>query len=294
MLQTKSNRQYQFIINIVLILVTAIMVLPFILLFLSSITAESALVVHGYSFFPKEFSLSAYQYIMQNATAIFRAYGITILVTIIGTIAGTIGMSMLAYVISVQNLPGRKGLMFYIFFSMLFNGGLVPTYIMWTQTFGIKNTLWALLLPNLLMTPMNVILMRSYYQNNIPSALYEAAQIDGASQFRVYRSVVVPLGKPIFVTVGLFTGLSYWNDWTNALYYINDKKLYSLQALLNQMLKDAQALAADFSGDAGAVSIPTNAVRMAIAFVAILPILIIYPFLQKYFQKGIALGAVKG
>lgn len=282
------------VIHILLILVTAFMILPFILLFSASITSESVLLTEGYSFLPRAVCLEAYEYLLTNSASILRAYGITIFITLFGTLAGVFGMSTLAYVLSLKGLPAGRILAFFIFFSLLFNGGLVPTYLMWTQTFHIKNTIWALIFPNLLMTPMNVILMRTYYLTNIPGELYEAAKIDGAGLFKIYRSVVLPLGKPIFVTIALFTGLSYWNDWMNALYYISDSRLYSLQALLNQILRNAQAMASDFSGDMGGMAIPTNSVRMAIAFIAILPILVVYPFLQKYFQSGIAMGALKG
>lgn len=294
MLKNKKYYRYQTMIHILLILVTAFMILPFILLFSASITSEATLLTRGYSIIPRVVSLEAYKYLLTNSAAILRAYGITIFITLFGTVLGVFGMSALAYVLSLKGLPAGKFLAFFIFFSLLFNGGLVPTYLMWTQTFHIKNTIWALIFPNLLMTPMNVILMRTFYMTNIPGELYEAAKIDGAGLFKIYRSVVLPLGKPIFVTIALFTGLSYWNDWMNALYYISDSRLYSLQALLNQILRNAQAMASDFSGDMGGLAIPTNSVRMAIAFIAILPILAVYPFLQKYFQSGIAMGALKG
>ena len=202
---------------------------------------------------------------------------------------------MLAFPLSIERLPGRKFFSFFVFFTMLFNGGLVPSYIMWTTMIGVKNTIWAYILPNFLMSAFNVILMRTYFRTSIPITLYEAAQVDGATYFRVYRSLVVPLGKPIFVTVGLFAGLGYWNDWTNGLYYITKSNMLSIQALLNKMIQDIQALASLSTADSGALlSLPAVSIRMAIAFVAILPILIIYPFLEKYFASGIMLGAVKG
>ena len=296
MIHSKSNRRYQIIINIILILVTIIMIAPMVLLLMSSLSSETSLLVYGYSFIPREFSLDAYKYIFSNGETIFRAYGITIVVTIVGTACNLILSSMTAYVLSVRKLPFRNIISFYIFFTMLFNGGLVPSYLMWTSVFHIKNTLWALIVPNFLLSAMNVILVRTYYTTSIPEALYEAAKIDGASYMYIYRKIVLPMGKPILVTVGLFSGLGYWNDWTNGLYYINDAKLYSIQNLLNKMIQDIQALQANASSAAGsaAMRIPTVSVRMAIAFVALLPILLVYPFLQKYFAEGIALGAVKG
>ena len=271
------------------------MILPLVLLFMSSITDESTLIVNGYSFFPAKFSLEAYRYIMTNSATVFRAYGITIMVTAIGTTLSIIMVTLMAFPLSLRDLPGRNVLAFIVFFTMLFNGGLVPTYILWSSTIGIKNTLWAYILPNFLMSAFNVILVRTYFQSSIPYDLYEAAKIDGANYPTIYWKVVLPLGKPIIVTIGLFTGLSYWNDWTNGLYYITSSSMLSIQSLLNKMIQDIQALSALSTADSGKLmNIPQVSIRMAIAFVAILPILVIYPFLQKYFASGIMLGAVKG
>jgi len=295
MVMSKGLKVYQVIINIILILVTLAMSLPLVLLFMSSITEESTLIVNGYSFFPEKLSLEAYEYIMQNATTVFRAYGITILVTVIGTLGNLLLTSMLAYPLSLKELPGRKVISFYVFFTMLFSGGLVPSYIMWTTKFGIKNTIWAYILPNFLMSAFNIILVRTYFSTNIPVDIYESAKIDGAGYMRIYWKIALPLGKPILVTVGLFAGLAYWNDWTNGLYYINKSELLSIQTLLNRMIRDIQALQAQSTIDSGSLmKVPQVSIRMAIAFVAIIPILIIYPFLQKYFASGIMIGAVKG
>lgn len=292
----KYHKRYQIIINFVLILVTLCMILPLVLLFISSVSSEKTLLVNGYSFFPKELSLDAYEYIWKNRLTIFRAYGITIIVTAIGTTLNLAMSTLMAFSLSIRKLPFRNVLSFYVIFTMLFSGGLVPSYIMWTSVFHIKNTILALLLPNLMISAMNVMLIRTYFINSIPEAIYEAAQIDGASYFTIFRVIALPLGKPILVTVSLFAGLAYWNDWTNGLYYINEPELFSIQTLLNKMIQDLQAIQANSAaGAAGAgAAIPQVSVRMAIAFVALLPILLIYPFLQKYFAKGIALGAVKG
>ena len=245
-------------------------------------------------------SLYAYQYIVRQGEKILRAYGVTIIVTIIGTILNITISSMMAYPLSVKTLPHRRALTFFVFFTMLFNGGLVPTYLMYVNYFHIKNTLWALLIPNFLMSANNVLMIRSYFVTSIPGALFEAAQIDGAGHFKVFTMVVLPLGKPILVTMGLFSGLAYWNDWTNGLYYLSGnegQKLYSIQNLLNQMITDIQYLASGkVVGNIGSevAKLPTTSIRMAIAFIAMLPLFIIYPFLQKYFAEGITLGAVKG
>ena len=296
MINSKTFKRHQILVNIVMTIVTVIMIAPLVLLFIASISSEQTLLVNGYSFFPKELSLDAYRYILTNRQTVLRAYGMTILATAIGTAVNLLLSATLGYVLSVRNLPFRNAISFYVFFTMLFNGGLVPSYLMWTNTFHIQNTIWALIVPNFLLSAMNVILIRTYYATSIPEAIYESAQIDGASYFKVFSSIVLPLGKPILVTVGLFTGVSYWNDWTNGLYYVNNSKLFTIQILLNKMIQDLQALQANAStaGNAATLQIPTVSVRMAIAFVALLPILVVYPFLQKYFAEGIAVGAVKG
>lgn len=295
LIKSRNEKIYQCVISIILALVSVIMVAPLILLFLSSITDENTLLVNGYSFFPEKLSLVAYQYILQNSVTIFRAYGITILVTVVGTTASLLMVSLMAFPLSLPNLPGRKQLNFFVFFTMLFSGGLVPSYIMWTNIFHIKNTILAYILPTFLMNAFNVILARTFFATNIPTAIYEAAKIDGAGYTTIFRRILLPMSKPILVTIGLFTGLSYWNDWTNGLYYISKSDMLSVQALLNRMVQDIQALATNSSVSSGAaMQVPQVSIRMAIAFVAVLPILLVYPFLQKYISNGIAFGAVKG
>lgn len=300
MTDSKSSRQFQIGINAVLILVTLMVVLPFLLVFVSSITDENVLIRNGYSFFPEKISFYAYQYIIRQGDKILRAYGVTILATFLGTVLNVAMSALMAYPLSVRTLPYRRGITFFIFFTMLFNGGLVPTYLMYVNYFHIKNTLWALVIPNLLLSANNVLMIRSYYMTSIPDALFEAAKIDGAGHLKIFLSLVLPLGKPILVTMGLFSGLAYWNDWTNGLYYLSGnagQKLYSIQNLLNQMITDIQYLASGkVAGNIGAevAKLPATSIRMAIAFIAMLPLFIIYPFLQKYFAEGITLGAVKG
>lgn len=300
MTDSKSSRQFQIGINAVLILVTLMVVLPFLLVFISSITDENVLIRNGYSFFPEKISFYAYQYIIRQGDKILRAYGVTILATFLGTVLNVAMSALMAYPPSVRTLPYRRGITFFIFFTMLFNGGLVPTYLMYVNYFHIKNTLWALVIPNLLLSANNVLMIRSYYMTSIPDALFEAAKIDGAGHLKIFLSLVLPLGKPILVTMGLFSGLAYWNDWTNGLYYLSGnagQKLYSIQNLLNQMITDIQYLASGkVAGNIGAevAKLPATSIRMAIAFIAMLPLFIIYPFLQKYFAEGITLGAVKG
>ncbi|SHK21457.1 putative aldouronate transport system permease protein [Anaerocolumna jejuensis DSM 15929] len=298
-MRKKKINAYQIIAHVVMIMVTISVILPFLLLFMSSITSEDVLLNYGYSFFPRKISLEAYTYILQSGTKILRAYSMTILVTAVGTTVSILIAALFAYPLSLSNLPFKKVFNFFVFFTMLFNGGLIPSYIMWTNIFHIKDTVWGLMFPNLLMNAMSVLMIRTYFANSIPSTLFEAAQIDGASQLQVFRKIVIPLGKPILVTMGTFAGLAYWNDWTNGLYYISKRTdYYTIQNLLNKMVSDLQFLTSNSNLTSQAAQeiakVPSTGIQMAIAFIAILPILVLFPFLQKYYSKGIMLGAVKG
>ena len=294
----KQERRYQRMITVVLALISLIMVIPLVLLVGASFTSNNEIVLHGYSFFPKELSLEAYRYIWNERAQVFHAYGITILVTAIGTTIGVMMTLLYAYVLAHEKFPGKTFLAFYLFFTMLFNGGLVPTYIMYTRYLHMKNTIPALIILGLLMCAFNVILTRTYIQSIVPAALSEAAKIDGATEFQVFRKVVLPMCKPIIATVGLFAGLGYWNDWTNGLYYIIDTNKFSIQQLLNNMIKNIEIHSKNANSNINLASvgggIPQETVRMAIAIVGLLPILIVFPFVQKYFVKGISIGAVKG
>jgi len=295
-MRDKPTSKYQIITNAIMILWTIIIILPFLLLFMSSITDENTLVANGYSYFPAKFSLSAYTYILQSGGKILKAYGVSILVTAVGTLVNVALSAMMAYPLSVRNLPGRKIMNFFVFFTMLFNGGIVPSYLLWSSL-GIKDTIYAQLLPNFLVSAWNVMMIRTYFTTSIPEALYEAAEIDGATQFQIFRKIVLPLGKPILVTMGTFAGLTYWNDWTNGLYFITrNKDVYNVQNLLNTMVSNIQYLASSSNSNvtSAAAAIPSTAIQMSIAFVAILPIMLIFPFFQKYYTKGLTLGGVKG
>lgn len=282
--------------NIILIITSVLCVVPFLLLIISSLTDENTLVQNGYSFMPVKWSLAAYQYIWQQGIVIVRAYAITIFVTLLGTSGGLIVTSMLAYPLSRKDLPYGKAFAFFVFFTMLFNGGLVPTYLMYVNVFHIKNTLLALIIPGLFVNSFFCMIMRSYFTSNIPDAIIESAYIDGASEFKIYTSIILPLSKPIMATIGLFLGINYWNDWYNGLIYLNDTKLFSIQNVLNRMISDAQFLASSNLGtvSTGNITLPTTSTRMAVAVVTVLPILLAYPFFQRYFIKGITIGSVKG
>ena len=278
----------------VLVIIT---LLPIILIVIASFTEEQTLIRDGYTFFPKNFSLDAYYYMVKQGAVIVRAYGVSIFVTVVGTCLSVLLTTMLAYPMSRKSFKFRNALAFFVFFTMLFNGGIVPSYIMWTKFLHIKDTIWALIIPNYLVTAFNVILVKNFYQNSIPDSLVEAAQIDGASEFTIFRKIMFPLAVPTVATISLFTGICYWNDWTNGLYYISDEKLYSIQLLLMKIMNNIQALRSNSTAallGTGTVDLPGTSIRMAMAVIGILPILLIYPFVQKYLVKGVVVGAVKG
>lgn len=292
-----ESKTFNRVATVILSILVVIALLPIILIVIASFTDETALLRDGYSFFPKALSTDAYYYMVKQGAVIVRAYGISFLITIVGTVGSIVITTMLAYPMSRKSFKYANALSFFVFFTMLFNGGIVPSYIMWTRFFHIKNTIWALLIPNYLVTAFNVILVKNFYANNVPDALVEAAQIDGASELQIFYKIMFPLARPVVATVALFTGLCYWNDWTNGLYYVDNEKLYSIQLLLIKIMNNIQGLKANSSAamlGTGAVDLPGTSVRMAMAFIGILPILLIYPFVQKYLVEGVVIGAVKG
>lgn len=293
-----ENKLFRIIVYVIMSILSLACVLPILLLFMASITDEQALVANGYSFFPETFSVYAYEYIFKASSTIIRAYGITFFITFVGTTVNILLTLLIAYPLSRRSLKGRNKISFLIFFTMMFNGGLVPSYMMWTQTFHIRDTIFALLVPNLMLNAFNIIMMRNYFSNNIPDSLIEAAQIDGATELKILFKVALPLSTPIIATVGLMAGLAYWNDWMNGLYYLFKKTdLYSIQNVLNTMINNIQFLqsqAASQGSEFTSGSLPSTGIRMAIAVIAIIPIMAIYPFVQKAFVKGIIVGGVKG
>lgn len=293
----QHDKKTQFVMNLFMIILTLCCVLPFLLMVSASFTQEAALTRNGYQFIPEVFSLETYSYLMKSANTIVKGYGMTILVTVLGTLANLTLTILFAYPLSRKDLPYRGALSFFLFFTMLFNGGLVPTYMMYANTFHIKNTIWALIVPGLMMNAFYVIMMRSFFSASIPDSLIEAAKLDGASELQVLWQVIIPLSKPMIVTLVLMVGLNYWNDWMNGLYYVNDQNLYTIQMILNNMINNIEFLSKNaslFGAGAAVVKMPTVGIRMGIAVIAVLPIMVIYPFLQKYFVKGIVIGGVKG
>lgn len=293
----KSERGFSNAAALIMVFLAVICVFPVLLLFMSSITSEASLLKNGYSIFPEEFGFEAYRYLWMSKEKILRAYGMTIAQTSVGTSLSVVITTLLAYPLSRKELPGRNFIAFYIFFTMLFSGGMIPSYMMWTQMFHIKDTFFALIFPSLLLSGFAVIMMRTYFSTNIPDNVLEAAKIDGASEVKILLRIVLPMSKPILSTVGLMTALAYWNDWINGLYYLTKRTdLYTIQNLLNRLITSADFLSNNQANSmlAANIQVPSVGVRMAIAVIAILPILVIYPFFQKGFVKGIVIGGVKG
>lgn len=283
--------------HFLLILLGVLCVGAFLLVLGSSFQSEREIQQYGYSILPRAFSLEAYKAVFQSPSMIIDAYVITIITTVIGTVIGVCISASAGYVISRRNYRYRNILSFYIFFTMLFNGGLVPTYILVSQWLHLKNSMWALILP-LVVNAWYIILMKGFFQG-LPDSMMEAARIDGASELRIFFGIVLPVSKPVLATIALFYALGYWNDWYQSLLYVEDQSLYKLQYLLMQILKKAQFL----NSEAGravmgtgvtTMDMPTLNLRMAMCVLAVGPMLLVFPFFQKYFVKGITVGSIKG
>jgi putative aldouronate transport system permease protein len=294
---SKDERTFARISIIILSIFALLSFSPFILIAVSSVSSTESLINKGYSFFPSSLSVDSYLYMLAQSKILIRSYGVSLFVTTVGTVISLIITPMLAYPLSRPDFKLRNLFTFLVFFSLLFNGGVVPAYIMWTKLFSLKNTIWALIIPTYLMNGFNVLLVKNYFERNIPRDLIEAAQIDGADELTIFTQVMMPLSTPVIATVGMFTGLAYWNDWINGLYYINDPSLYGVQQLLIRILSNIAFLrssaAASVVGNI-VISLPGDSIRMALAVIGILPILIVFPILQKYFIRGVVIGAVKG
>lgn len=269
-------------------------IFPFILVISSSLSEESAIIEKGFQIFPTAFSTEAYSLLFKYPAEMLRAYGVTISVTAIGTIVGLFLTSMTAYVLSRRDFKWRSRFSFFFFFTTLFSGGLVPWYLMIINYLHLKDTLLVLILP-MMMNVFYIIVMKSF-MSSIPDAITESAKIDGAGDFRIFMQLIVPLSKPALATIGLFIALAYWNDWYNALLFISKSELMPLQYYLYKMLgnMDGMRKAMMASGAVVNTDLPTESLKMAMTIVATGPILLAYPFIQKYFVTGLTIGAVKG
>lgn len=277
----------------VLCLFAVVCIIPFILVIASSLTSESYIIKNGYVLWPKEFTTAAYELIFKNPIKIIRAYAVTIFVTVVGTAASVFLNAMTGYVLQRKDFKWRNIFSFYFFFTTLFSGGLVPWYILCVKTLHLKNTIWALIIPTLV-SVWNIILVKGF-MGSLPGEITESAKIDGAGDFRIFVKLILPLSKPVIATIGLFTALSYWNDWYLCMLFIDKKELFDLQYLLYQMMGSIKALREIASQTTVSVSsMPIESTKMALTIVATGPIILAYPFVQKYFVKGLTLGSVKG
>lgn len=279
-------------------IIALLCLIPFIMILAGSFSSEMAITANGFSLLPQDFSLEAYKTVFKVPGTVAKAYAVTILLTGVGTVVGLLMQTMTAYVLTKKDFDWRNGFSFFFYFTTLFSGGLVPTYVLYTQTLKLRNNYLALLLP-LLFSVFNLLIMKSYI-SAIPDSLTDAARIDGCGEFRILFQVVLPLIKPALATVGLFIALSYWNDWYNAMLYIRDDTMYPLQYFLYQQVNSIEAYKKMISmnsvgGDVvSAMSLPTQTLKMALTIVVTGPIILAFPFVQKYFVQGITIGAVKG
>ncbi len=285
------------LLNAFFIIYTVLCLIPIVLVLMISFTDESVISIHGYKLIPEKFSTYAYEFVLADWQSILNAYTITIVVTVAGTVLGVLITSMYAYVISRKDFRYRNTFSFIVFFTMLFSGGLVPWYIMWTKMMHLGDTVWILFIPGCL-NAFYVMVMKSFFANNIPDSIIESAKIDGAGEFRTYFKIVTPLAVPGLATIGLFLALGYWNDWYTPLVFINKRNLVPIQYFLYEVQSRINFLNSVMNmgkyKDALSLNTPDETARMALAVVGIGPIVLAYPFFQRFFISGLTIGAVKG
>lgn len=287
------------ILNIIMIILTLSFLIPVILIFVVSFSSNESIRRVGYTLTPLSWSLAGYRYLLGTSSQLVNSAFVSVFVTVTGTALSVIVMGMIAYVIYRKDFKYRLQLSFYIFFTMLFSGGLVPSYVINTRLLHLGNTIWILILP-FLCGAWNVIILRTFYTQSIPDSLIDAAKIDGARELKIYFRIVFPIGLPGIATIALFQVVALWNDWFTGLLYINNSHLLQLQVLLEKIQANMNILAQnpDFanspSGMQMALDMPTDSARMALAVIIMTPILFAYPFFQRYFVKGLTIGSVKG
>lgn len=285
------------VLHTVFILLALVCIIPLVLVIIISFSDEKGILLNGYQLFPEKLSFKAFEYVLAAGDTILRAYGISILVTAIGTVLSVLVITLFAYPLSRSAFRYRSQFSFMVYFTMIFGGGLVPWVMVYSQLFRIKNSIWILIFPYL-MNAWYVMIMRTFIKTTVPESIIESAKIDGAGEFRTFFSIVLPLLKPGLATIGLFCCLGFWNDWYLPLIFLTDPKLYNIQYVMYQTLASIQFLtsgSANFAEAGKALGdLPSESSRMAIAVLSIGPIIFAYPFFQKYFVKGLTVGAVKG
>jgi putative aldouronate transport system permease protein len=297
----KFNRVHKstnIIFNIIFILISLVCVIPVIFVLSISFSSEKSIQDFGYHLIPKVFSTESYTFLLKQGTVITRALGVSLFVTIVGTVLGVLLTTTMGYVLSRPQYKLKKLFTWIVFIPMVFNGGMVSSYYVNANLLGLKNNLWAYILP-LAVSSFNVIICKTFFRTTVPDSLVESAKIDGASQLRIFFRIVLPISLPVLATIGLFLSFGYWNDWFQAMLYIDDTKLNSLQALLTKIMDNVDYLSRNaatmgVSSAELARSMPKEGARMAIAALIVIPIGCAYPFFQRYFISGLTVGAVKG
>ncbi|MCP3773001.1 carbohydrate ABC transporter permease [Paenibacillus sp. MZ04-78.2] len=284
------------IFNLIAGILAIACVFPFVFVTIISFTDEGTLARNGYRIIPEKWSLEAYRYVFKAGDQLLQSYGVTIAVTVIGTLLSMIMIALFAYAVSRRSFKYRNFFSFFAFFTMLFNGGLVPTYIVVTQLLGLKDSIWGLILP-LAVNAFYIMIMRTFFSTSVPDAIIESGKIDGAGEFGIFFRLVLPLSLPGLATIGLFSTLGYWNDWFNALLYIDKPSLVPLQSMLMRIETSMQFILQNTSNPSMGVavlqSLPQDTSRMAMVVLATGPIVFAYPFFQRYFIQGLTVGAVK-
>ena len=289
------------LLHVAFAVMSVVSVAPLLLLIMVSFTPEQALLLDGYQFIPRELTVEAYRFLFQKPDVLIRAYAVTIFISIAGTLGSLLVTVLYAYPISRMDFPFRNFFSMLIIVTMLFSGGLTASYLINVSVLGLRDKIWALILPAL-GSPFYIIIARTFFRISIPPSLLESARIDGAGEFRILFRIVLPLSLPMLATIGLFALFGFWNDWFRALLYISNKQFYPLQFVMMRALLNLQELQRNIA--AGTMSseemmtllatMPSETLRMAMAIVAIGPIVLAYPFFQRYFISGLTVGAVKG
>lgn len=290
----KQSKVQQIMLILIFSVLCLAVIFPFWLLLSASFSNAGVITTKGYQVWPNPIDFSAYKYVFENPQQILRAYGVTFVFSVVSMVLSVVLMAMVAYPLSKDNLKGRGAINFYLYFTMLFSGGLVPSYLVIAKGLHLNDTIWVYILPSLI-SPWYVFMMRTFFKG-IPGEIMESATIDGASEYRIFAQMILPLSKPVLATVALFMFLGKWNDWNTALIYITKPELYSLQYLLQKIMEDINILKqSQMAGSIVDISdIPSETVRMAMAVVVAGPALLVFPFFQKYFVKGLTVGSVKG
>ena len=291
-----AGKKFNIVLHIVFTIMAACCLFPILLTLSISFSSNKSIVEYGYSLIPKEISLESYKFIFMDPTRILRAYGVTIFNVVVGTTLSVMVIAHVAYPLSRADFKLRKPITYFILFTMLFSGGQVASYMVITTMYHLQNTTWVMIVP-VLMSPWYTVVLRTFFKTGVPIAIIESGKLDGAGELRILWQLVFPIALPGIATVALFQVLLFWNEWNLPLLYIVDSKLYNLQFLLQQMMQNIQQLNENpefaAQASAGMAEIPTEGARMALCFVAMGPILVTYPFFQKYFIQGLTVGSVK-